>query len=456
MLPSDILEEFKQGYYRGYLRPAPSESQFIPRAPARSIPTSDKSQRTSGEELQQGYDTQSRRLSGASERSDELIPWTQSQQDGRIADPGDPRDEHWRPVDSSNPQVAPNAELQPQSGQLASSHQPLSPKIPQNESSSDEELDEAVPFTFSDQNDLVERGEYHHIKTEISSPNRAPRTETIQNLIPGTELPQRDPLQDVAASPLLPIQTEPRSPSLPLEKRALRNVDLYTPQPNKRPRIEGLAPSESKQPVLRSAQPSPATSIHVDSPQHGTDMDIFVAFVKAYQDYDGGRRHFQEMCTEISELGKNLHKSLWDDYVVRNLADYDDSSEMTYKDFYDDRIDEPLHTNRILNPSNLKLVLEDSRNRRSSRVSIIKDEAVPDTSRMSSAHLAQAEPGGACPDLAPPMRKNVLPPSERSSQPSPPQARLLQKKARSLPWPSTNAISDSKFLFSFALFYAPP
>lgn len=121
------------------------------------------------------------------------------------------------------------------------------------------------------------------------------------------------------------------------------------------------------------AQPSPsvASSHSFTSHQRTSNppADPFIAFVEAYSDYSEGRRHFTQMCREIGSLGKSLHRSLWDDYVVRHSTDYNDSSGLSYIDFYNEHIDEPLYTKRILNPTSLKLILEPPRNIQPSRTS---------------------------------------------------------------------------------------
>ena len=108
--------------------------------------------------------------------------------------------------------------------------------------------------------------------------------------------------------------------------------------------------------------------------------DPFIRFAGAYDDYEEGRRHFEKMCYEIEALGKNLHKSLWDDYIVRNVTDYEETSGMSYKDFYDDCIEESSHQQRIMNPTTLQAALAVARSRSENRKS---------TKRMSSGQSSR-------------------------------------------------------------------
>ncbi|KAL9086046.1 MAG: hypothetical protein Q9159_004375 [Coniocarpon cinnabarinum] len=213
-----------------------------------------------------------------------------------------------------------------------------------------------------------------------------------------------------AAQPLsTPMDVVPQEEAESTSRR-LSNPSL---PPNKRRRLDLETPSRHT-PSSDSAQASKSRQSLASSPAVANLEDPFVAFVQAYADYDEGRRHFFKMCKEIDQLARNLHKSLWDDYVVRNITEYDETLGMSYKDFYDEHIDEPIYTKRILNPATLKQALEFSRSRTSGRGSLlVKNEERPaeETPNSNSSNKPRESIASTPqePDVAQPKRRRTLP-----------------------------------------------
>ena len=144
-----------------------------------------------------------------------------------------------------------------------------------------------------------------------------------------------------------------------------------------------------------SAMPPPSTTSPQVDVSRRSDSDPFVTFVGAYPDYDGGRRHFETMCEEIGSLGKSLHRFLWDDYIIRHSLEYDDSTGLRYRDFYNEHVDEPIYMKRIINPNTLAVTLELAQaksaarqSNQASRRSFVK--SVPDPNR-SNTPLQQTD-----------------------------------------------------------------
>ncbi|KAL9095856.1 MAG: hypothetical protein Q9165_001853 [Trypethelium subeluteriae] len=121
----------------------------------------------------------------------------------------------------------------------------------------------------------------------------------------------------------------------------------------------------------RSAQPSQQqtrANSEVDRPP--PNVDVFEKFTRAYAEYPGDRKHFWNFCQRLNKLqadGKAQHRFLWDDYIIRHLTEYpsyytrvntEGEDPMSYDEYYRHEIEEPLATQRIIDPANLKMAIE--------------------------------------------------------------------------------------------------
>ena len=96
----------------------------------------------------------------------------------------------------------------------------------------------------------------------------------------------------------------------------------------------------------------------------------FEEFKGTYSDYSGDVKHFLTLCKKIEKLWRldRLHKSIWDDFLIRNKIEYadhvrqsmeDGNDPMPYEKFYNDEIDEPRYRRRVLTPLNLEAIIHD-------------------------------------------------------------------------------------------------
>lgn len=127
-------------------------------------------------------------------------------------------------------------------------------------------------------------------------------------------------------------------------------------------------PNQSQAETARSTQSRNTTNItFTQTPT--SNLDIFRKFSDSYPNYTGDMKHFLGLCRTISRLSKDgrmQHKTLWDDFIIRHKTHYsqylrqcmdEGESPMPYERFYIDKIDEPMHNLRIMNPANLNEAL---------------------------------------------------------------------------------------------------
>jgi len=105
-----------------------------------------------------------------------------------------------------------------------------------------------------------------------------------------------------------------------------------------------------------------------DEPQRGASR-VFTVFTAAYPVYCGDIKHFQGLCRMIKRLNIShglLHRSLWDDFIIRHRRDYtlymvqclqNGDPVKAYEVYYQEDIEEPSYTLRILTPQTLEEVL---------------------------------------------------------------------------------------------------
>ncbi|MCJ1245222.1 hypothetical protein MMC30_002424 [Trapelia coarctata] len=109
----------------------------------------------------------------------------------------------------------------------------------------------------------------------------------------------------------------------------------------------------------------PPVSPAVPAPAEPAQQTILDRFRKAYPEYGGNDKQFTALCRKIYTLqneNRMLHKSLWDDFVIRHQKEYreylarcaDEAEDpMPYEIFYSAEIDEPKFMKRIISPANL-------------------------------------------------------------------------------------------------------
>ena len=123
--------------------------------------------------------------------------------------------------------------------------------------------------------------------------------------------------------------------------------------------------SNKRKNVLIPQAHDQAVSPQAPSPTKLTQQTILERFREAYPQYEGTEKQFVALCRKVDALEKGnrmLHKSLWDDFVIRHQKEYreyltrcaDEAEDpMPYETFYSAEIDEPKFTKRILSPANL-------------------------------------------------------------------------------------------------------
>ncbi|KAF2235267.1 hypothetical protein EV356DRAFT_121962 [Viridothelium virens] len=120
--------------------------------------------------------------------------------------------------------------------------------------------------------------------------------------------------------------------------------------------------------LARPSQQQTRANSEVDRPS--PTVDIFERFTRAYPEYSGDRKHFHNLCQKLNKLqadGKAQHRSHWDDYIIRHKTEYasylarvnaEGEDPMSYDEYYRHEIEEPLTRQRIINPANLKMAIE--------------------------------------------------------------------------------------------------
>ena len=114
------------------------------------------------------------------------------------------------------------------------------------------------------------------------------------------------------------------------------------------------------------------SSVHAlpaaDEPLRGASR-IFSDFQMAYPVYCGDIKHFQGLCRMIKRLNVShglLHRSLWDDFVIRHRRDYtlymvqclqNGEAVKAYEVYYQEDIEEPSYTLRVLTLQTLEEAL---------------------------------------------------------------------------------------------------
>lgn len=122
--------------------------------------------------------------------------------------------------------------------------------------------------------------------------------------------------------------------------------------------------SKGAVPVQQSREPVES----IQAEDVSTSRSVFGLFKAAYPIYTGDIRHFLTLCKKIEKLWKRgaLHKSMWDDFLIRNKIDYaryvqkcieDGDDPMPYERFYNEEIDEPAYRSKVITPQNLRSII---------------------------------------------------------------------------------------------------
>jgi hypothetical protein len=137
-----------------------------------------------------------------------------------------------------------------------------------------------------------------------------------------------------------------------------RVTSVYIPEATGRPSDAPLA--EPDAPLSSIASENNASRMHN-------------RFKQAYPAYSGDVKHFLGLCRSIQTLhdgSRLLHQSLWDDFIIRHRTDYtayvircihEGEAAKSYETYYQDEIEEPLYSLRIITSKTLQQVLCDPR-----------------------------------------------------------------------------------------------
>ena len=174
-----------------------------------------------------------------------------------------------------------------------------------------------------------------------------------------------------AESKILPsgVQSSKTGRTTTLAGTSANDLDISVPTSYLR---RGGTP-ENGMPPDRSLKTSLIPTIDVSGRSKSVSpvRSLFTLFQNAYPQYRGDMKHFLTLCKKIETLWKrdSLHKSMWDDFIIRHKDDYaryvgqcmeDGDDPMTYEKFYNDKIDETIYQDRVITPSTLDIIIKGS------------------------------------------------------------------------------------------------
>jgi len=132
---------------------------------------------------------------------------------------------------------------------------------------------------------------------------------------------------------------------------------------------DGLQLNHVNSTLTMNTSSRPMEGMSTDQSTAAGQLRIYTAFKAAYSSYSGDLKHFANLCRMIYKLTQGqrlLHRSLWDDFIIRHKTDYpaylmqcaeEGTSVKTYDAYYQDEIEEPIHIRRIVTPLTLEAVL---------------------------------------------------------------------------------------------------
>ena len=176
---------------------------------------------------------------------------------------------------------------------------------------------------------------------------------------------------------------------------------------------------------------------HTSKDPLSTAAVVFTRFKETYPDYHGSLTHFTALCKKIrtlSNMNRSIHRSLWDDFVIRHKQDYsvymaqcEETAEdpLPYDRFYNEMIEEPKNSKRILTNKSLEDVL-------SGESGGTSNERVKAMSRSSAADSMTRNPSVDA--LKPPAIVDLTGNQGMDKGENAPPRSKNQRKRSSLPW----------------------
>jgi len=144
--------------------------------------------------------------------------------------------------------------------------------------------------------------------------------------------------------------------------------EIQPPPRSSRAGVVDIAKANAEKPASPVLEKSSSHALAASDAQRGASR-VFSVFTAAYPVYCGDIKHFQGLCRMIKRLNIShglLHRSLWDDFLIRHRRDYtlymvqclqNGESVKAYEAYYQEDIEEPSYTLRILAPQTLEEVL---------------------------------------------------------------------------------------------------
>lgn len=126
----------------------------------------------------------------------------------------------------------------------------------------------------------------------------------------------------------------------------------------------------------------------MSSARNPQQLALYETFRLSYPDYRGDQKHFIGRCRAIDKLHaqEKLHKSLWDDHLIRHKTEYapyaarcNDAGHdaRPYEQFYNESCDAPKYTAMLLKPDTLPAALSVWPTTASDQTGIMEEKASP-------------------------------------------------------------------------------
>ena len=172
-------------------------------------------------------------------------------------------------------------------------------------------------------------------------------------------------------------------------------------RPERREAVPARLSSHTNNNVFSTLMPNKAIQVE----NIPLSQPTFENFKGAYPDYTGDIKHFLTFCRKIEKLWKlnRLHKSMWDDFLIRNKIDYvhhvqqcmeDGDDPMPYDKFYNDKISGPKYEQNFLTPQNLESIIygsDDGRSVLSRDIGAASTPIKTSSSSMTSVTVTKAQ-----------------------------------------------------------------
>ncbi|KAF9698836.1 hypothetical protein EKO04_003158 [Ascochyta lentis] len=189
------------------------------------------------------------------------------------------------------------------------------------------------------------------LRPSVSSSGTAPAAKTMDGFHTEPHAPGNNVTHQISSEePVQPQQgSQPKPQAAPEAEQ--HTVPVQLPEP----RIQSEATQPSLEFGARTEQTPPAASISA-----ARRSKVFEIFKQAYPEYGGEVEHFKNLCSQIELLDRDdkmVPKWMWDDYIIRNRADYKvymveciESGEPTvsYNRFYKDTIRDTIYKKGVI------------------------------------------------------------------------------------------------------------